>query len=973
MKVIFTLLILLANALIASAQWSNTTNSFYDSLHMPVCTAGGDQRNAMSITSNPDGGTIVFWEDKRDGFVANTKIYAQKFDKLGNKLWAVNGVPVSSGTNNQHFTFSSTLYQDYRNRTVAATDNAGGFYICYTDDSLANYEWRRICVQHIKNDGSAVFAGPGYIEGQTIAGQNYNYSWPQLIGDETGGFYLSYILNNIIDELKVYSLRDVGGTMQRKGGGIVNENVVQKTEPYACQNTSHWYLIHPATIVIDYTIWPDLLGNCSVLMSLNSNDGTQGKMLGYNRVWKAKANAHVTNATVFPTGDPKTEIIDYAPGDVDILYKHKNLPLNRSCHDANNILYVWTDDISTSNGFLTIFGGDPDYNFPKGITLSTPGNINVEVLAASRRTYDNNTLSDFVVYAFGQPVEKYDSIPFQRGSFSDPLVSYNPIPANLDKLNDFRDTLLTAGTGFYNFSLAAGSNQAYAAALLNEPGQVSFGKNVYLQHLAVERQSANSFAVTFKTNSKKGVLIGKELNTGFSATNIIYDFPQLTVNNTGNAFFSIRESERYIRVSPVGTGADLLWGAMGKPIGTPIFNGSYPNPEFPFVSLDPVDGMGVISWQDVRNLPANTGSNIFMRHLDNLNTANYAPPNKKIQPLINGSSPANPFVLIGASKKYSLIEAFNSTTGTTSPVVEILDNYNLGAVSVNVYENTGTIRFNNGKPYLDRNYTIKPENNPNGTADINVRLFFTTAQFDALKLADPTIADPGSLSVIKQTNATGTVPAAFIPTGSETELKPVSWLAADGGYYVEIAVNSFSNFFIQKTSAALPVKWLGVQAQWQNTAEAKISWQVAEQLNVNGYTVQRSEDGINFTDVCNITASAVASYSCIVPAAAKAINYYRVLQRDLDNKFSYSKTVILKAAATISLAVHPNPAKDKLYIDGIAGYRSLEISAINGIIMQRQDITAGLKYIDITKLGPGLYLLTVTSNKETKTLKFIRN
>jgi hypothetical protein len=972
MKKIYTLLFAVIT-LNCSAQWSNTSNSFYDNLHMAVCTAAGDQMKSMSITSFPDGGTIVFWEDKRDGFVANTKIYAQKFDKLGNKLWADNGIPVSAGPNNQHFTYSVAPYQDYRNRTVAATDNAGGFYICYTDDSLANYEWRRICVQHIKNDGSAVFAGPGYIEGQTIAGQSYNYSWPQLIGDETGGFYLSYVLNNIIDELKVYNLRDVGGTMQRKGGGIVNENAVQKTEPYACPNTSRWYLIHPATVVIDYTIWPDLLGNCSVLMSLNSNDGTQGKMLGYNRVWKAKGNAHVTNATVFPTGDPRTEIIDYAPGDVDILYKHKNLPLNRSCHDANNILYVWTDDISTSNGFLTIFGGDPDYNFPKGITLSTPGNINVEVLSASRRTYDNNTLSDFVVYALGQPVEKYDTIPFQRGSFSDPLVSYNPTPVNLDKLNDFRDTLLTAGTGFYNFSLAAGGNQGYAAALLNEPGQVSFGKNVYLQHLAVERQSANSFAVTYKTNSKKGVLIGKELNTGFSATNIIYDFPQLTVNNTGNAFFSIRESERYIRVSPVGTGADLLWGAMGKPIGTPIFNGSYPNPEFPFVSLDPIDGTGVICWQDVRNLPANTGSNIFMRHLDNLNTANYAPPNKKIQPLINGSSPANPFVLIGASKKYSLIEALNNNTGTTSPVAEILDNYNLGAVSVNVYENTGAIRFNNGKPYLDRNYTIKPENNPNGTADINVRLFFTASEFDALKLADPAIADPGSLSVIKQNNAASTVPAVFIPTGSETELKPVSWQAADGGYYLEVVVNSFSNFFIQKSSAPLPVKWLGVQAQWQNTTEANISWQVAEQLNVKSYIVQHSKDGMVYTDVYTVAASNSTDYSCTVSANSTIKNYYRVLELDIDGKKTYSTVVVLQPGTASSLVIYPNPAKDKLHIDGLANYSELKIADLNGRIIQRRNNLTGLKFINISQLNTGVHLLTVTGDKGTQTIKFIKH
>ncbi|MEO5594574.1 MAG: T9SS type A sorting domain-containing protein, partial [Chitinophagaceae bacterium] len=497
-------------------------------------------------------------------------------------------------------------------------------------------------------------------------------------------------------------------------------------------------------------------------------------------------------------------------------------------------------------------------------------------------------------------------------------------------------------------------------------------RNVYLQHLAVERQSADSFAIVYKTNSNKGQLIGKEISTGFSSNSIDYDFPVLTANATGNALFSIGENGRYIRVSPVGNGADLLWGAMGKPIGTPVVNGSYSYPLLPFVSLDSQDGTGVISWQDTRNLPANTRSNVFMRHLDNLNEVNYLPPNKKLQALATGATFANPAVLTGASKKYSLIEAYNSLTGTTSPVVEILDNYNLGTIPVSVFENTGVTRTTNGKPYLNRNYTIIAENNPNGGASINVRLFFTTAEFDALKLADPTITNPGLLSVIKQPNASGTLPAEYIPSGADTEIAPVSWLAANGGYYVEIVVTGFSNFFIQKTSSALPVTWLGVQAQWTNTKNSKISWQVADQQNVKDYTVQQSEDGINFSNACNVSASAATSYSCIVPAKTDGINYYRVLQRDLDNKFTYSKTVILTPSGTISLAVHPNPVRDRLYIDGIAGYNILQVADMSGKVIQQQTVLAGLKSIDISHLGPGIYLLTAKGDKGTQTLKFIK-
>ena len=939
---------------------------------MPVCTAIGDQTLSMSITSYPDGGTIVFWQDKRDGFYNATALYAQKFDKDGNRLWAENGVRVSVSANNQQFTFSSL--QDYRNRTVAASDYAGGLYITYTDDSIATYNWKRVCVQHIKSDGNPVFPGGGYIVAQTPAGESYNYAAPQLIADDNGGFYVAYAKNAVTDYMYIYCYKDEGGAMKLYGGGLVNENAIQTKDAMPCLGAYKYNRVYPVTNVLDYNIWSDLQGGCSIVMYMNGNTGAQYKMLCYNRVWKAKKAARVTVATLWPTGDPNSLVIDYAKGDVGILYTLKNNLLNRTCTDPGSGVYLWVDDVLLSNGYLLLDQGAADYNFPKGVTVATNGNINVELITSNKRIYTgNNSLSDFTVEAIGRAVEKYDSVPYQRASNSDPSVGYNIIvPAQLNILNNFRDTLLATGTHTYDFSLAGGGNQVYAAALMDEPGQSSSTRSVRLQHLGIERQSASAFAIVFKTTTNKGEQIGKELSTGFGLSNISYDFPIVTVNSTGNALFYIREYERYIRVSPIGNGADLSWGAMGKPIGTPIFKGGYYYPTQPHVSLDPLDGSGLVSWQDTRIVPANTGSNIFMRHLDSLNVVNYSPLNKKLKSLVRGTTTANPAVLIGTSGKYSTLEAYNSTTGTTSAVVEILDNYNLGIITVNVYENTDPVRVYNGKPYLNRNYTIKPENNPNGAANINVRLFFTTTEFDALKAADPAIVDPGSLMVIKQLNATTTVPAAYTPAGGEEMLTPIAWSAVDGGYYIEVVVTGFSNFFIQKGNAALPVKWLGVQAQWQNSAQAKISWQVAEQQNVKEYTVQHSEDGANYTNVCTVTASASTSYNCLAPAKSDVKNYYRVLQQDVDGKATYSKVVVLQSLTKPSLVVYPNPVKDRLYIDGLTGYRTLEITDANGRMMQKLPVLPGMQYLDTRQLGAGVYLLTVTGDKETQTIKFIR-
>ena len=68
MKKIFTI-VLSATVSIASAQWSNTDNNFYDTLHTPVSSALLTQKNPIIVTSYPDNGYFVIWEDERNSAI----------------------------------------------------------------------------------------------------------------------------------------------------------------------------------------------------------------------------------------------------------------------------------------------------------------------------------------------------------------------------------------------------------------------------------------------------------------------------------------------------------------------------------------------------------------------------------------------------------------------------------------------------------------------------------------------------------------------------------------------------------------------------------------------------------------------------------------------------------------------------------------------------------------------------------------
>lgn len=962
MKFLFTLF-LIASGFYVSAQWSNTANEFYDSLHTPVCTAAGDQLKSFVVKSYPDSGYFVVWEDHRRGFYEKFQIFAQKYDKTGNQLWANDGVAISEGTNSQHFTFASN--NDYRNYSVAATDSAGGFYIGYADDSVSTYVWERLTVQHIRNDGTTVFPGVGSIL-FTSDQANQNLA-PQLIADGNGGFFISHLHAGYgTMDLFVYCYKDINGTLQSYGGGKVNENGVEINNTGYCGN--YPTVVYPQTYVIDYNIYSDLQKGCNVVMEFSQNGylpNTNNRIqLAYNWLWRVKKDA-------------TTGVATFSKDDVVLFYKLNVQAGSITCKDElNQIIYTYPTSTLISEGFLQISDWVYGAERTKGTLIQTDGNINVNAMAVNQRDVNGNAVSDWFTRTYYKKQQKFESIPYEYtvapylpNSFTGiDIPGQNKLGSDDGKMGD---TILynTGSSYFYDFSLASGGNKIFATAIMGNGA-----KNVLLQQLQVQKVNADSFAVQLNTPNRNGILIGKEVNTGFSGTEIHYNNPQVLVDNNGIGLFYILESGRSTRVSPIFKGAEFAWGAMGKSTGTGHSNGYY-YPELPHIAIDPLNGTALLSWDDQRSPPV-TRSNIYMRHLDNLNAVDYFPPNYLVKQLINpyGASTANPIVLSGTSKKFTPIEAYSGYSGSevTTTVVEILDNYNLGSVAVSVYQNTGAIRKYNGSPYLDRNYTITPENNPGGSATINVRLFFTQIEFDALKLADPSINSPADLVVIKQP-ATGSAPATFIFVAGGQTIVPQSWAAVPGGYYIEIAINSFSNFFIQKANGALPVQWLDVQAHWLNKNDAKITWQVAQEINVKNYTVQQSVDGTNFTNVCNAAGNNSITYNCIVPGLPNAVNYYRVQQTDINGKSTLSKIVTLESSSSRTIIIYPNPAKDQLFIRNDLNYRSLVITDLAGKILLKKAISNGLNTISIKQMPAGSYLIRLSDGIKAGTVKFVKD
>ena len=92
----------------------------------------------------------------------------------------------------------------------------------------------------------------------------------------------------------------------------------------------------------------------------------------------------------------------------------------------------------------------------------------------------------------------------------------------------------------------------------------------------------------------------------------------------------------------------------------------------------------------------------------------------------------------------------------------------------------------------------------------------------------------------------------------------------------------------------LPVTLIDFSAK-NNNDKIDLLWQVASEMNVSHYTIERSSDDQNYESIGQLAANDLANiqvnYNFADNFPLKGNNYYRLVMIDKDGTFSYSKTV----------------------------------------------------------------------------------
>ncbi len=180
----------------------------------------------------------------------------------------------------------------------------------------------------------------------------------------------------------------------------------------------------------------------------------------------------------------------------------------------------------------------------------------------------------------------------------------------------------------------------------------------------------------------------------------------------------------------------------------------------------------------------------------------------------------------------------------------------------------------------------------------------------------------------------------------------------------------------------LPLRLLSFIAKKQEKTNL-LNWSTANEINVDRFEVERSSPAVGgrreFSKIGTVKAGSL-NYTFADNTPLATTNHYRIKMIDKDGSFSYSPVRLINNNnnSSFTVAIYPNPAKDKLQIQITSDKPmalQMQVVSLDGKILISNSSTANeantLRSINISSLQRGSYLLKVSSeNKEEQVIKF---
>lgn len=170
---------------------------------------------------------------------------------------------------------------------------------------------------------------------------------------------------------------------------------------------------------------------------------------------------------------------------------------------------------------------------------------------------------------------------------------------------------------------------------------------------------------------------------------------------------------------------------------------------------------------------------------------------------------------------------------------------------------------------------------------------------------------------------------------------------------------------LTKLTSTLPVSWGNFSALAGNN-QVKLSWTTLQETNTSHFVVEHSSDGLHYNAIGTVTAAGnsneESSYSFTHASPDKnKLNYYRLLQVDIDGKKEYSaiRTVRFDKGTPVSVLATPNPVRDRLQLSVQADDITVVLTDFKGNTLRVLRLKPGVHQVNMQEFAAGVYHLNI--------------
>jgi Secretion system C-terminal sorting domain len=166
----------------------------------------------------------------------------------------------------------------------------------------------------------------------------------------------------------------------------------------------------------------------------------------------------------------------------------------------------------------------------------------------------------------------------------------------------------------------------------------------------------------------------------------------------------------------------------------------------------------------------------------------------------------------------------------------------------------------------------------------------------------------------------------------------------------------------------LPLAWLSFVAIKQNQT-VLLKWATTQEQNTRNFTVLYSANGINWSAIGLLPATGstntTSNYSYVHYNPLTGINYYRILQTDMDNRNSFSAIRTVTFIKTNEpFIIIGNPVNNGVLTVQVNVPINLALYTADGKLLWQEQVNAGTTNIDVSRYAKGTYFLKANNTAQ---------